>query len=316
MGSRPNIGGQAIIEGVFMRAPERAAAAVRKPDGTIIVRDMTSLVPGKRTGILSKPVFRGAVNLIETLKLGFTALNWSAAATEEEGKKTGGSGAGTIFANIAAVLLAMVLFAWLPLRLGQWLVPGSISGGSEQFLIHLTAGVFRIIAFVLYIAVISLMPEIRRVFMYHGAEHQVIHAWEDGSDNLAFDAAKNTPLHARCGTSFLMYVMIITIICYTIIDSGVYLVTGISPAAHWRVLYHLPLIPLVMGIAYEVLKAADKNLESSAFARALSRPGLWLQHLTTRKATPEMLEVAETAAKMALGMELPDNVEIDGETEE
>ena len=316
MGSRPNIGGQAIIEGVFMRAPERAAAAVRKPDGTIIARDMTSLVPGKRTGILSKPVFRGAVNLIETLKLGFTALNWSAAATEEEGKKTGGSGAGTIFANIAAVLLAMVLFAWLPLRLGQWLVPGSISGGSEQFLIHLTAGVFRIIAFVLYIAVISLMPEIRRVFMYHGAEHQVIHAWEDGSDNLAFDAAKNTPLHARCGTSFLMYVMIITIICYTIIDSGVYLVTGISPAAHWRVLYHLPLIPLVMGIAYEVLKAADKNLESSAFARALSRPGLWLQHLTTRKATPEMLEVAETAAKMALGMELPDNVEIDGETEE
>jgi len=316
MGSRPNIGGQAIIEGVFMRAPERAAAAVRKPDGTIIARDMTSLVPGKRTGILSKPVFRGAVNLIETLKLGFTALNWSADASEEEGKKQGGSATGTVIANIAAVLLAIILFAWLPLRLGQWIVPGSITGGSEQFLIHLTAGVFRIIAFVLYIAVISLMPEIRRVFMYHGAEHQVIHAWEDGSDNLAFDAAKNTPLHARCGTSFLMYVMIITIICYTIIDSGVYLVTGISPAAHWRVLYHLPLIPLVMGIAYEVLKAADKNLESSAFARALSRPGLWLQHLTTRKATPEMLEVAETAAKMALGMELPDNVEIDGETEE
>ena len=316
MGSRPNIGGQAIIEGVFMRAPERAAAAVRKPDGTIIVRDMTSLVPGKRTGILSKPVFRGAVNLIETLKLGFTALNWSADASEEEGKKQGGSATGTVIANIAAVLLAIILFAWLPLRLGQWIVPGSITGGSEQFLIHLTAGVFRIAAFVLYIAAISLMPEIRRVFMYHGAEHQVIHAWEDGSDDLAFDAAKNTPLHARCGTSFLMYVMIITIICYTIIDSGVYLVTGISPAAHWRVLYHLPLIPLVMGIAYEVLKTADKNLESSAFARALSRPGLWLQHLTTRKATPEMLEVAETAAKMALGMELPDNVEIDGETEE
>lgn len=316
MGSRPNIGGQAIIEGVFMRAPERAAAAVRKPDGTIIVRDMTSLVPGKRTGILSKPVFRGAVNLIETLKLGFTALNWSAAAAEEEGKKTGGSAAGTIIANIVAVLLAMVLFAWLPLRLGQWIVPENITGGSEQFLIHLTAGVFRIIAFVLYIAAISFMPEIRRVFMYHGAEHQVIHAWENGSDSLASDAAKNTPLHARCGTSFLMYVMIITIICYTIIDSGVYLVTGISPAAHWRVLYHLPLIPLVMGIAYEVLKTADKNLESSAFARALSRPGLWLQHLTTRKATPEMLEVAETAARMALGMELPDSVDMDGETEE
>lgn len=318
MGSdRPNIGGQAIIEGVFMRAPERAAAAVRRADGTIVARDMTSLVPGKKTGILSKPVFRGALNLIETLRLGFTALNWSAEAAEEKKEVEGRrSSAGTFLANAAAFLLAVVLFAWLPLRLGQWIVPETINGGTQQFLIHLTAGGFRIIAFVLYIAGISLMPEIRRVFMYHGAEHQVIHAWEDGSDQLAADAAKNTPLHARCGTSFLMYVMIITIICYTIIDSAVYLFTGISPAAHWRVLYHLPLIPLVMGIAYEVLKTADRKLETSSFARALSRPGLWLQHLTTRKATPEMLEVAETAAKMALGIKLPDSVEIDGEQEQ
>jgi len=317
MGNRPNIGGQAIIEGVFMRAPQRAAAAVRKPDGTIVVRDMTSLVPSKRTGILSKPVFRGAINLIETLRLGFTALNWSAEASEEKkdgGKARKGSGAGTVIANIAAFLLAILLFGWLPLRLGQWVVPDDITAGYEQFAIHLTAGAFRIMAFIVYIAAISLMPEIRRVFMYHGAEHQVIHAWENGSDDLASDAAKNTPLHARCGTSFLMYVMIITILCYTLIDSGVYLVTGVSPAAHWRVLYHLPLIPLVMGIAYEVLKTADKHLETSAFARALSRPGLWLQHLTTREATPEMLEVAETAAKMALDMKLPDNVEIDGDT--
>ncbi|MCK5037345.1 MAG: DUF1385 domain-containing protein, partial [Candidatus Sabulitectum sp.] len=118
------------------------------------------------------------------------------------------------------------------------------------------------------------------------------------------------PLHARCGTSFLMYVMIVTILCYTIIDSMVYLATGVSPAAHWRVLYHLPLIPLVMGISYEVLKMADKHLDTSAFARALSKPGLWLQHLTTKPATAEMLEVAETAAKMALGYDLPPEVVI------
>lgn len=298
-----------------MRAPGRAAAAVRRPDGTIIAKDMSRLVPEKSTGILSKPVFRGAVNLIETLKLGFSALNWSAEASGEKTDSGKGS-AGTVLANIAAVALALVLFAWLPLRLGQWLIPSDIAGGSQQFLIHITAGVFRVIAFVLYIAAISLMPDIRRVFMYHGAEHQVIHAWEDGSDDLAADAAKNTPLHARCGTSFLMYVMIISVICYTLIDSGVYLVTGVSPAAHWRVLYHLPLIPLVMGIAYEVLKAADRHVETSAFARALSRPGLWLQHLTTKEATPDMLEVAETAARMALGMELPDTVELDREKEE
>ncbi len=312
---RPNIGGQALIEGVFMRAPDGAAAAVRKPDGTIVAKNMKNLVPPTRTGILSKPIFRGAINLVDTMKMGFSALNWSAETVEEKkdekGKKKS-SNIGMWLANIGAVALAMVLFAWLPLRLASWIVSliGPSSGGIEQFYIHIIAGTFRIFAFILYIMAISLMPDIRRVFMYHGAEHQVIHAWEDGSDDLALDAAKQTPLHARCGTSFLMYVMIVTILCYTVIDSLVYLATGVSPAAHWRVLYHLPLIPLVMGISYEVLKTADKHLDTSAFARSLSKPGLWLQRLTTKPATPEMLEVAETAAKMALGFDLPSEVEI------
>jgi len=308
--NRPNIGGQALIEGVFMRAPGGAAAAIRKADGTILATNMRSLVPPERTGLLSKPVFRGAMSLIDTMKMGFAALNWSAEASEKETQKKKSSSAGIWLTNAAAVVLALVLFAWLPLRLAQWIVPVSASGGMEQFFIHLTAGAFRVLAFILYIMAISLMPDIRRVFMYHGAEHQVIHAWEDGSEQMAHDAEKQTPLHPRCGTSFLMYVMIVTILCYTIIDSLVYLITGISPAAHWRVLYHLPLIPLVMGIAYEVLKAADKHLETSALARAFSKPGLWLQRLTTKQATPDMLEVAEVAAKMALGYNLPDSVEI------
>ncbi|MCD6589316.1 MAG: DUF1385 domain-containing protein [Candidatus Fermentibacteraceae bacterium] len=317
---RPNIGGQALIEGVFMRAPKGAAAAVRKPDGTIVARDMSYLLPPVRTGILSKPVFRGAVNLIETMKMGFSALNWSAETVEEkkDSSKEKSSSVTKWLSNIAAVILAVVLFAWLPLRLAAWIVSlfSFSTGGLEQFYIHIIAGTFRILAFVLYIAAISLMPDIRRVFMYHGAEHQVIHAWENGSDNLAEDAGKNSPLHARCGTSFLMYVMVVTILCYSIIDSLVYLTTGVSPAAHWRVLYHLPLIPLVMGVSYEVLKLADKHLDTSAFARALSRPGLWLQHLTTRPATPEMLEVSETAAKMALGLDLPPEIEIAEEPSE
>ncbi len=311
---RPNIGGQALIEGVFMRAPNGAAAAVRKPDGTIVAKNMDYLIPPKRTGLLSKPIFRGAISLIETMKMGFTALNWSAETVEEDGKtdKKKSSNIGMWLANIGAIVLAMVLFAWLPLRLATWIVSiiGPSSGGVEQFYIHIVAGTFRIFAFVLYIMAISLMPDIRRVFMYHGSEHQVIHAWENGSDNLAKDAAKESALHARCGTSFLMYVMIVTIVCYTIIDSLVYLATGVSPAAHWRVLYHLPLIPLVMGISYEVLKTADKHLDTSSFARALSKPGLWMQRLTTKPATPDMLEVAEVAAKMALGFDLPPEVEI------
>ena len=311
---RPNIGGQALIEGVFMRAPGGAAAAVRKADGTIVAKDMSYLIPAERTGILSKPIFRGAINLIDTMKMGFSALNWSAETVEEKKEDTGKkkSNIGMWLANIAAVALAMVLFAWLPLKLSGWIVAGinPSSGGLEQFYIHIIAGAFRIVAFILYILAISLMPDIRRVFMYHGAEHQVIHAWENGSDNLAADAAKESALHARCGTSFLMYVMIVTILCYTIIDSLVYLAIGVSPSAHVRVLYHLPLIPLVMGISYEVLKAADKHLDTSAFARVLSKPGLWMQRLTTKPATDEMLEVSETAAKMALGKDLPDSIVI------
>ncbi len=311
---RPNIGGQAIIEGVFMRAPGGAAAAVRKTDGTIVAKDMSYLIPAERTGILSKPIFRGAITLIDTMKMGFSALNWSAETVEEKKEDSGKkkSNIGMWLANIAAVALAIVLFAWLPLKLSGLIVDGinPSSGGVEQFYIHIIAGAFRIVAFILYILAISLMPDIRRVFMYHGAEHQVIHAWEDGSDSLAVDAASASPLHARCGTSFLMYVMIVTILCYTIIDSLVYLVVGVSPSAHIRVLYHLPLIPLVMGISYEVLKMADKHLDTSAFARALSKPGLWMQRLTTRPATEKMLEVSETAAKMALGKDLPDSIVI------
>ncbi len=308
---RPGIGGQAIIEGVFMRAPGSAAAAVRKPDGTIVVKDMSSLAPAERTGILSKPVFRGAVNLIETLKMGFAALNWSASKAEEETEKRSSGAFGIFLSNALAIVIAVVLFAWLPLRLGQWLAGGLASGGMEQFLIHMIAGAFRIFAFVLYLAGISFIPDIRRVFMYHGAEHQVIHAWENGSDELASDAAENSPIHARCGTSFLMYVMIVTIICYTIIDSTVYLITGASPAAHWRILYHLPLIPLVMGISYEVLKSADRHLETSGFARLLARPGMWLQKLTTSRADDDMLEVAGIAAMAALGQDLPEAVEVE-----
>lgn len=311
---RPNIGGQALIEGVFMRAPGGAAAAVRKSDGKIVAKDMSYLIPEERTGILSKPIFRGAVNLIDTMKMGFSALNWSAETVEEKKEDTGKkkSNIGMWLANIAAVALAMVLFAWLPLKLSGWIVDwiNPASGGVEQFYIHIIAGIFRIVAFILYIMAISFMPDIKRVFMYHGAEHQVIHAWENGSDNLAADAAKESPLHARCGTSFLMYVMIVTILCYTIIDSLVYLVTGVSPEAHIRVLYHLPLIPLVMGISYEVLKTADKHLDTSAFARILSKPGLWMQKLTTKTATDEMLEVSEAAAKMALGKDLPESIVI------
>ncbi len=290
-----SLGGQALVEGVFMRSPAGSAAAVRTPDGRILARRFQMQLLSSSGAIWQKPVFRGAASIIDSMRLGFAALNWSAEAAEGKESKAGNGWLTTAIAMIFAV----ALFSWLPLRLSQWVFPAAGSGG--QFVIHLAAGLLRMIFFVLYIVGISLLPDVRRLFAYHGAEHQVIHAWEDGEADLALAAHGRDPVHPRCGTSFLLYVMIITILFYTIVDSAVVAFLKVSPGPLLRVLYHLPLIPLVMGLSYEVLKAADRHLETSPLARIFSAPGLMLQKLTTRRADKGMLEVAAVAAGLALG---------------
>jgi len=280
-----------------MRSPSGAAAAVRLPDGKIRARRLSIPLLASSGSIWEKPVFRGAAALIDSLRLGLAALNWSAETAD--GKKSGG---GTV-STLIAMLLAVAIFSWLPLRLSQWVFPGAGSGG--QFLVHLAAGLLRMLFFFLYIVGISLLPDVRRLFAYHGAEHQVIHAWEDGESDLARGGAAKSPVHPRCGTSFLLYVMVITILFYTVVDSAVVAFLRISPGPLVRVLYHLPLVPLVMGLSYEVLKAADRRIETSAAARLLSAPGMMLQRLTTRPADPSMLEVAAVAAGLALNGESP-----------
>lgn len=267
------------------------------PDGTILARRFSIPLIASSGEIWKKPVFRGAASIIDSLRLGFAALNWSADAVEGKEPSKGGG-----WLTVAlAMVLAVALFSWLPLRLSQWVFPGVGSGG--QFLVHLAAGLLRMVFFVLYIAGISLMPDVRRLFAYHGAEHQVIHAWEDGEADLKTAGTEKNPVHARCGTSFLLYVMVITILFYTVVDSAVVAFLGVSPGPLVRVLYHLPLIPLVMGFSYEILKTADRHLETSGLARAFSAPGLLLQKLTTRKADDSMVEVAAVAAGLALGGE-------------
>lgn len=301
-----SLGGQALVEGVFMRSPAGSAAAVRMPDGRILARRFNITLLSASAAIWKKPVFRGAASLVDSMRLGFTALNWSAEAAEGKKGNKGGSGWLT---TLVAVVFAVALFSWLPLRLSQWVFPGAGSGG--QFVVHLTAGLLRMAFFVLYIAGISLMPDVKRLFAYHGAEHQVIHAWEDGESDLAAAGNSRNPVHPRCGTSFLLYAMIITILFYTIVDSLVVAVFNVSPGPLVRVLYHLPLIPLVMGLSYEVLKTADRHLETSSVARLFSAPGLLLQKLTTRRADRSMLDVAAVAAGLALGDDLTGNPEVE-----
>mgnify|MGYP001122198235 CR=1 FL=1 len=300
-------GGQAVIEGVMMRSPFSTAVAVRTSGGGILARKLEIKELKNRSRIWVKPVFRGAATLIDTLRLGMKALNWSAevaegnssSETKNEGK--GNSGTATFFTTLFAFVLAILLFAWLPLQCSKWILDTGSEAAGQQFGIHMLAGLFRIAAFLIYLGVISFMPDVRRLFMYHGAEHQTIHAWEKGLSPLPEKAVEQSPLHQRCGTSFLLLVMLGTIVFYGIFDSVVVVLTGSNPSAFLRVLYHLPLIPLVMGLSYELLKLADKHLETSALARAVTAPGLFLQKLTTRKAGLEEIKVPIASLYVSLG---------------
>lgn len=311
-------GGQAVIEGVMMRSPVSTAVAVRTPGGRILVRKLNMPQLTDRGGIWRKPIFRGAATLIDTLRLGMKALTWSAEVAEggadpDQGDATGKSGGFAAFLSTAfAFVLAIVLFAWLPLQSSKWILESGaeVSDAGGQFAIHLLAGLFRIAAFLLYLGAISFMPDVRRLFMYHGAEHQTIHAWEKGLKPLQEKAVEQSPLHQRCGTSFLLLVMLGTIIFYGIFDSLVVLVTGANPSALVRVLYHLPLIPLVMGLSYEMLKLADRHLETSLLARAVTAPGLYLQKITTRKAGLSEVEVAIASLRASLGRDPGPDVDI------
>ncbi len=307
-------GGQAVIEGVMMRSPVSTAVAVRTPDGRILARKLEMKQLKDRSDIWTKPVFRGAAILIDTLRLGMKALNWSAEIAEgshdSEKEEKSHSGSAAFLSTALAFVLAIVLFAWLPLQGSKWLLESASSAAGQQFGIHMLAGLFRIIAFLLYLGAISFIPDVRRLFMYHGAEHQTIHAWEKGLSPLDEKALEQSPLHQRCGTSFLLLVMLGTIIFYGMLDSLVVLLTGFSPSAIIRILYHLPLIPLVMGLSYELLKLADKHLETSVLARAVTAPGLLLQKLTTRKAGLKEIEVAIASLYLSLGKDPGPEVEL------
>jgi uncharacterized protein YqhQ len=304
--AKPKAGGQAVIEGVMIRSGAKSAVAVRTPGGAIRAGFIGTKPLGGGRDIWKKPVFRGAASLIDSLRIGLSALNWSADEAEprDPGKKSGGFQ--SFMATALGLLLALVLFAWLPLRLALLILPG----GRESLWINLLAGGFRVTAFFAYVASISLMPAMRRVFVYHGAEHQTLHAWEKGGEPLQEASLAESPLHPRCGTSFLLLVIVLGILFYAIVDTAATAVLGIPPAAHWRVLYHLPLLPLVMGLGYEVLRLADRHLETSALARAVSAPGMLLQRMTTRRAGREELEVAAAALMLATGGDPGAGVEV------
>ncbi len=288
------VGGQAVLEGVMMKVPEAWAVAVRTPSGEIQVK--RGKAPSRFSlFFLNWPFIRGPVILGRTLLLGFRALQFSAevAMAEEEVPQDSQAGpsrlamAGTLILSLG---LAVGLFFLLPLFLTH-LLQGKFPALAGGLAFNLTDGVIRVLFFLIYVIAIGLARDIRRVFAYHGAEHQVVHTWEAEETLLVSNAKTKSPLHPRCGTAFLLFVMVISIFVFALIPQSVPL---------WaKALGRLIFLPLVAGVAYEAIRLSAK-LYRFALARVLLWPGLGLQLLTTRRPNDEMLEVAILALKEAL----------------
>lgn len=306
------VGGQAVLEGVMMKAGERTVTTCRKEDGTLAVYDDSFVSVRKRHKILNLPILRGVINFVEMLKLSFKTMSASADAMgleEEEGrfekwlKKHFGIGITEVITVIGAVLgvaLALFLFLWLPTFL-TGLLDGAVGGtiGAWRAVLE---GVMKIAIFLLYLRLVSLMPEIRRVFMYHGAEHKSIACFESGTELTPENAKNYTRFHPRCGTSFMFFMILIGIFAGLFIR----LIFPDLPNLLY-VLIRLLILPLVVGIGYEFIMYAGRH--ENPLTRALSAPGLWVQRLTTKEPDLSMLEVAITSLKCALRDEFPEFAE-------
>ncbi len=295
------VGGQAIIEGVMMRVPGAYAIAVRNPKGEIVTRrqEFTSIV--ERVAILKKPVLRGMVALFESMKMGIKTLNESAEiAYEEDSSKemTFKDKALSFLGTILALGIGLGLFFVTPI-----FVTGNLLHLSETaFTFNVVSGLIRIALFLTYLWGISLMDDVKRLFQYHGAEHKAVYTFEAGKPLDIESARPFQTQHPRCGTSFIFIVLLSSILMFAIIDSVVKLFVG-EMNLQIRLLTHLPLIPIVAGVSYEVLKLSSKY-RHIAWVRALAAPGLWLQNITTREPDDDQLTVALESLKFAFGDDL------------
>jgi uncharacterized protein YqhQ len=283
MAAPAKVGGQAVIEGVMMRHLDRLAIAVRKPDKQIFVHQEVLDTAGKRYPVLKLPVLRGMVAFVDALVLGTRALTISAnqAAEEEEEELTGWQ---LTFTLIIALTLGVSLFFFLPTLLVSFL---QTSVQAHPIVLNLMEGAVRISIFVTYILAISRMKDIQRVFQYHGAEHKAIFCHEAGDELTIANARKYSALHPRCGTSFLLLVMAISILLFSFFG---------WPNPLQRLLLRLALLPVVAGLAYEIIQLAGRF----RLFCYLTAPGLWLQRLTTREPDDRQLEVALRALKSVL----------------
>jgi uncharacterized protein YqhQ len=285
-----SVGGQAVIEGVMMRSPSFYATAVRTPQGRIVIQKNRFTAMTHRFRFLNIPVIRGALNLVETMWIGIQSLSYSAeqAMEEEQPSKTRKGKFAQTLSILGSVAFALgagfLLFFFIPLWLTE-LMPVE-----NAILFNVVDGIFRLAIFLAYILLIARWSEMNRIFMYHGAEHKTIYAFENDQDLTVDNAREYTTLHPRCGTSFLLVVMLVSIVVFAFLG---------KPETWGDRMLRFAMIPLIGGIAYEFIRLSAKE----RFARFLAPatwPGLMLQKITTSEPTDDMLEVAIAALDACL----------------
>src|ERR687896_176043 len=278
------IGGQAVLEGVMMRGPSNWSVAVRTPQGEIeqVSSSINSVM--NRHRFFRLPVIRGVIALGEALAIGFRAPAISANyAAREEGE----AGEGRTEPSRGHLLFAVGLFKVTPALITNWL-PIETTG-----LFVVVEGVIRVAIFILYIVLISLLPDLRRVFQYHGAEHKAINAYEAGEELEPQRVQSFSLIHPRCGTAFLLWVMVIAIFVFAFLG---------RPDWYWLIASRVLLLPVIAGIAYELIRFAGKH-SGNRILMTLLAPGLWLQRLTTREPTLDQIEVSIRALREVLRLE-------------
>lgn len=301
MKKKPDVGGMAVIEGVFMKSPQKAAVAIRKEDKSIDIKIFYSSMP---KGILAKPFLRGIVALYYTMVEGIKILNHSAVISSESDPITKKD---LIISLLVAVLFAAGLFFLLPLFLAYLIEP--IRG--NDFAFAMVEGLIRIAIFIAYLLIIKMFKDVKRVFQYHGAEHKTINTYESGDELTPENAKKHSRIHPRCGTSFLVFVIILSVFVFS----------AFAPLfqGFWmRILSRIVLIPVIASLSYEILKLSA-NHPKSLFFKIIAFPGLATQYITTAEPDLDMLEVGIAALKASLKgtpweIESNDNEEVDVES--
>ena len=314
---RVDIGGQAVLEGVMMKAPDSIAIAVRKPDGSICVKCDPYVSPAKKHKWMGWPIVRGAVNMVNMLVMGMNTLEASSrmlGVEEEEPTKFEKWLSKTFGKSIDKIVMGVAIVLAVFLSVGLFMVIPSIFATlinkvvKSLLVVNLCSGVVRILILIAYIWGCGKIPDMRRTFEYHGAEHKTVYCHEAGLELTPQNAKQFSTLHPRCGTSFLLITMIIAILAGAVVDQLLHAIFGVERLTFLaRLARSVLLLPLIAGVSYETLKGLAHS--DNKLVRALRWPGLMLQHLTTREPDEKQLEVAIVSMKAALaGKKMPETI--------